>query len=144
MAKLRQSEPGAGLVGAILVAEGFAEHSLFAPDAEVLSEVHEHEDRSPDVPAQGQEFSDKCETSEDIDRISKSGVKPVRHQFPGLSPYGEGIAKLMAGEHPQEKTRHGNGGADPVMQIVVPVCAYDHRKDEIGAEVEESQPLHFA
>ena len=44
---------------------------------------------APDVPAQGQELSEKRESSEDIDRISDFGVKPVRYQLLGLGPYCE-------------------------------------------------------
>src|SRR5579872_5946053 len=139
-----QSEPGAGPVGAILVAKGFAKHLLFAFDANVLSEVHEHEDCGPDVPAQGQEFSEKCEPSEDVNRIADFGIKPVRHQFLGFSPNCEGVAKLMAGEHPQKKSWYGDDSANPMMRIVVPPTACDSRKYKIGAEVDESQPLHLA
>ncbi len=84
-----QSEPGAGLVGAILIAKSFAEHSLFAPDAEVLTEVHQDEECRPDVPAQGQEFSQKCESSEDVNRIADFGIKPMRHQLLGFGPHRE-------------------------------------------------------
>jgi hypothetical protein len=58
-----------------------------------------------------------------------------------LGPYRERSANLLAGQQPQEKGWHGEGGVDPVMLITVPVHTCNYRKDEIGAEIEESQPV---
>jgi hypothetical protein len=44
------SEPGRGLVNAVVGTKGFREYLLLALDTKILAEVHEQENRGPDVP----------------------------------------------------------------------------------------------
>src|ERR1700733_7322328 len=115
------SQPGPGFVGTILITEGLAEHVLLALDTEVLTEVEQQEHRSPGGPAHGHELSQKAEPSEYVNGMSDLGIEPLSHQFPGLGPYREGIANLMASQHPQKETGHRDRRADPVMRIAAPV-----------------------